>query len=78
MNTRIAGIPCRVLVTAYHPGVSARTCAEVDDCFEGEAPELEFAVLDQRGRPAPWLAAKLTAPESARIERELLTYCQGI
>lgn len=71
MITTIAGIPCRVDLTHYSAPSPSRVDAEPDYCFEGDAEELEFDVLDRRGRAAPWLARKLTPAETGRIEDEL-------
>lgn len=72
MKTTICGIPCQVEVTHYIAGTHGRTNADPDSCYEAEPTEIEFDVLDSRGRPAPWLARKLTDVETARIEAELL------
>lgn len=73
MITTVADIPCRAIITHcsghYRPAI---TQADPDNCCEAEYPDIEFEVLDLRGRPAPWLARKLTSAESHRIESELL------
>lgn len=74
MQTHIAGIPCRIEFTVTGQYIPARTNAEPDYCHEAEYPDIEFEVLDRRGRPAPWLARKLTPAETQRIENEILEY----
>jgi hypothetical protein len=38
--------------------------------------ESEWEVCDRRGRPAPWLAKKLTDEDEAEIEKEIEKYFQ--
>jgi hypothetical protein len=74
MITRISGIPCEVeLLHIYGRYVPAKTDADPSSCYEAEYPEVEFAVLDRKGRPADWLEAKMTEGEHRRITEELLT-----
>ena len=47
-----------------------RGCDSDQDCY-GYA-EIEFTVLDRRGREAPWLTRKLTPDDVERIETEIL------
>jgi hypothetical protein len=61
--TYVAGIPCRVRVTH----LVIRTPSSQWD----EPTECEFDVLDRRSRPAPWLEAKLTRDDTARISAEI-------
>ena len=73
MKTTICGIPCQAEITHICGDyVPARVHADPDDCYEAEYPEIEWAVFDRRGRPAPWLERKLTSEEAARIESELI------
>ena len=72
MKTTICGIPCLIEVTHYSAGTQGKTNADPDSCYESDPTEIEFDVLDRKGRPAPWLARKLTDAETARIEAELL------
>ena len=71
---RIAGVPCLIGVTGYlyqppckgHPS----TCASDWDYYGYE--EIEWEILDRRGKPAPWLDRKLTKTDREEINRELL------
>jgi len=72
IDTRIQGIPCQIEYTVKGRYVPAKTNADPDSCYEAEYPEIEFEVLDQRGRPAPWLARKLTDNDTQRIETQIL------
>ena len=74
MHTRIAGIPAIVIVTHYSPFVAGRINAEVDYCYPPEPEEIEYTVCDRRGRPAPWLAAKITPAIDAQIINELRSH----
>lgn len=72
METKVAGIPCQVRVGYVHVtkgNFSPR--AETPDEYSG-VREIEFDVCDRRGRPAPWLANKLTDEDRERIETEIL------
>ena len=61
VNTRIAGIPCRVRLEyhPYYPGTR-----ETPEEPEGYSVE---EVMDARGRPADWLRAKMTEKDEDRI-----------
>lgn len=72
LETHVCGIPCLVDYRVYGKYMPARIHADPDDCYEAQYPEIEFTILDRRGRPAPWLSKKLTAPEIERIENEIL------
>lgn len=60
----IYGIPCTVRVTHWTAGT--------DHTFEseGEQPELEYEILDRRGRRAEWLEDKVTKADVAKIWEE--------
>ena len=73
MHTRVSGIPCVIKVTHYSKGYPSRVNKEVDFCYEGEDDEIEYAICDRNGRPAPWLEAKATQKDHDRIITELLS-----
>ena len=56
LDWRISGIPCRVRLTSYERDCDGRC--------------IEYIVLDSRGRPAPWLARKVSDDEHAAIAAE--------
>jgi hypothetical protein len=58
LETRIAGIPCKVGVTYF-----------IKEPFL--QPEADFHVMDRRGRIAPWLRRKLTEGDYLRIVDEI-------
>ena len=74
IETRVAGIPCIVGVTHFE-SVAGDSRADSDWDYYGYT-EAEFEVLDRRGRPAPWLAKKLTSSDESRIEEEIAEYFQ--
>jgi len=74
IETRVAGIPCIVGVTHFE-SVAGDSRANSDWDYYGYT-EAEFEVLDRRGRPAPWLAKKLTSNDESRIEEEIAEYFQ--
>jgi hypothetical protein len=77
LESRIAGIPCKIRLD-YISGnyVPAYISGDPDDCYEAEYPDIEFTVCDSKGRPSPWLKAKMTMADGMRIENELLESCQ--
>jgi len=74
IETRVAGIPCLIGVTYYEAvGGSYSYHAASDWDYHGYT-EADWEVLDRRGRPAPWLAKKLTTTDETRISDELARY----
>lgn len=73
-DTRIAGIPCQIGITYFHYQPpwrgSAETC-ESDMDYYGYT-ELEYDVLDRRGRPAAWLEKKID--DDIRTDIQLEAY----
>jgi hypothetical protein len=68
---RVAGMPCKVEILSIDGDyVPAKTNADPDSCYPAEYPEIEWQLLDRRGRPAPWLEAKLTSTEREEIEHQ--------
>lgn len=73
-DTRIAGIPCQIGVTYFHYQPpwrgSSQTC-DSDWDYYGYT-ELEYDVLDRRGRPAAWLEKKIDDEIRTEIQLEAL------
>ena len=65
IETTVAGITCIVGVTEYTAGDSRADSS--DDYYSYS----EWRVCDRKGRAAPWLEAKLTRADQARIESEI-------
>ena len=73
MKFKIAGIPCIIaLVEVIGDYVPAKVNADPDSCYVEEFPDVSFVVLDRKGRPAPWLADKMTDAEAAEASYLLL------
>jgi hypothetical protein len=73
-KSTVAGIPCLIDVVHFdYRGPSKRPACLCDspDEFEGWL-EVEFNVLDRRGRLAKWLEAELTDDDIDRISHEAL------
>ena len=62
MDSHIGGIPCLIEIIFWSP-------ADLDDKYE-----CDWVVRDRRGRPAPWLRAKMTKADEHRIEREVFRH----
>lgn len=72
MRTTVAGIPCWVDVNTIDPYVPAYRGGHPDTWEPESGGEIDFTVCDRGGRPAPWLAAKMTDDDRQRIECEIL------
>ena len=72
IETTVAGIPCIIGVSQYS-SVAGDSRADSDWDYYGYT-ECDWQVLDRRGRPAPWLAKKLTSKIEAAIEAEIDGY----
>lgn len=71
LATYIQGIPCRVRVTHYfHQPAMGYWADSPDDCYG--YTEVEFEVLDGRGRRAPWLEAKMLSEDRNVIKQEII------
>lgn len=69
-NIRVlGGLPAIGRVSSYIP-YSPATWEEPAD-----GPEVEFEILDSRGRKAAWLDRRITDAQRKRIEIELLERC---
>ena len=74
VEIRAAGIPALAGITAYDYQPPFRgspyLCACSDDYYGHD--EIEWEILDRRGRPAPWLERKLSKGEREEITSHLL------
>ena len=70
----ISGIPCQIGVTHFFRQApwrgSAHTCPSSDDYYG--ITEMEYDVLDRRGRPAEWLERKMTYADRESIEEAII------
>lgn len=71
IESRIAGIPCLIEVDRVFVQKALGLSCDSDWDAAGYA-EVEFTVLDRRGRPAPWLEKKLTREMECEIEDQIL------
>jgi len=76
IETRIAGIPC-IVETTYISIVKPDCRADSDWDYTGYS-ELEWVVLDRRGRPAPWLQRKVTDEDEERINEEIFNQMETL
>jgi hypothetical protein len=73
-ETRVAGIPCGVVVDCFHhqpPFRGSPHLCDSDADYYGYT-DLEWHLVDRRGYPASWLERKMTAQDGERIKDELL------
>ncbi len=76
-RSRVRGIPCIVDVTYYAPGSPAKLSGHPDS-WEPAAPEdIEVDLLDRRGRPAPWLAAKMSDADWESVYESVSTFMES-
>jgi hypothetical protein len=73
LDARIQGIPCQVRVTYYRKEDSPILTGPMDHADPGSPVEIEFQVLDRRGKRAEWLESKVTDEDRDTIEREIIT-----
>ena len=71
IQTRVAGIPCIIGVIEYSSTSGSYNYNAASDMDYYGYTDCNWEVCDRRGRPAPWLAKKLTSKEESRIEREV-------
>lgn len=66
----VCGIPCYIEVLSYLPG-------SPDGFMEpGDPAEIEWQLLDQRGRPAAWLERKLTDTARDALEQKAIDFME--
>ena len=74
IETKISGIPCIVGVTHFESVRGSFSYHAASDWDYHGYTECEFEVCDRRGRPAPWLARKMSTGDVSRIESEIVEY----
>lgn len=77
METTVCGIPCIVRIHDWEPYVPAKLGGPPENCYPAEGGYGSWEVLDRRGRPAPWLAKKITRNEKARIEEAVFEFMES-
>lgn len=56
-DTRVRGIPCQIKVTRYEE--------------DQDGVDLEYQILDRRGRRADWLESKLSTDDDGMIRQKI-------
>ena len=74
IETRVAGIPCVIGVVEYFSVAGSYSQNAASDWDYYGYTESDWEVCDRRGRPAPWLARKLTDKITREIESEIAEY----
>ena len=72
IQTHVAGIPCQAVATSYWPADPGRLSGPPEYCYPSEPAEVEFKILDRKGRVAAWLERKASDTDRERIEIELI------
>ena len=71
IESRVAGIPCLIGVSHFDCVRGSYSYNAPSDMDYYGYTEIEWDVLDRRGRPAAWLERKLTDDDRQRIEQEI-------
>lgn len=71
------GIPCIIRVLSWDGYVPARLSGHPDNWAPAEGGEGEWEILDRKGRPAPWLEAKMIDKERIRIDEEVFNHMEN-
>jgi hypothetical protein len=74
IETRVAGIPCTARVDYVNVVKGSYSYNAASDHDYHGYSEIDWELCDRRGRPAPWLAKKLTDADIGRIENEILEH----
>ena len=74
IESYVAGIPCIIGVVDYTCVKGSYSYHAASDWDYHGYTESEWEVCDRRGRPAPWLARKLTDKIECEIEKEIAEY----
>ena len=68
---RVAGIPCQIGIIDFNCVKGSYSYNAPSDLDYRGYTEIEFDVLDRRGRRAAWLERKLTDEDKREIEIEI-------
>lgn len=74
---RLKGIPCLLGVISYESGEEPYLSGHPDDAFPGYSPQINWHILDRRGRKADWLERKVTKKDDDEIYEVLCGYFGG-
>lgn len=73
ISARIQGIPCQARATYYCKEESPILTGPMDWADPGSPAEIEFQVLDTRGKKAEWLERKMTDEDRRAIEEKIIS-----
>lgn len=76
IEARVAGIPCLIGVIEFDRVSGSYSYNAPSDLDYHGYTESEWEVLDRRGRPAPWLAKKMTRRDEEQIEEIVSNHFQ--
>lgn len=68
---KIAGIPCIIEVTHYHAVKGSHSYNAASDWDYYGYVEIEYRVLDRKGKPAAWLERKVTDAIDTEIKADI-------
>jgi hypothetical protein len=74
LDAEICGIPCIIGVTTYERVQGSFSYNAPSDMDYHGYEEIEFDVLNRRGRPAPYLERRMTDDERESIEDDIRTH----
>lgn len=75
LDTKVSGIPCLIGVISYFNQKPDYSTWASDMDYYGYT-EVEYDILDRRGRKADWLERKMTDKDRERIEEEVTAYME--
>lgn len=77
IDSRVRGIPCKIRIDHYRRvRGSFRRDAPSDMDYYGYT-EMSWEVCDSRGRPAPWLAKKMTRKDDLLVEESVSVHMES-
>jgi hypothetical protein len=77
IKTTVANIPAVIRVHSFIKVRGSHSYNAPSDMDYHGYTESEWEVCDRRGRPAPWLARKINAEITGRIEETISAYMKG-
>lgn len=77
LQIKVDGIPCGAVVRYWHQAIVQSVGCHPDNALPDDTGELEWYIVDRRGRHAPWLEAKMTDDEREEIERQIIQSMWG-
>lgn len=72
IESRVCGIPCIISVDRIEPFTPGRFFGPPELCFPDEGGEIEWTLLDRRGRRAGWLERKMNDRDRDQVLETIL------